>query len=265
MTPYDPQSLNPYAYSRNNPIILSDPSGLCPEEVCGAPTQGDRGSKPGDGANQVVPDPFTGGVMTVDEWATQVAFMQSQQPQCSSLGACRAQGISNTFKQDPIGGEIYAMGETFKAIAESPAGQAVYSISGAKDVGAAWLAAHADEGARSIAGGRAIVDPNKYDYLFGLVGGDAHNAARSAQNAQQLARVGVYDNPAGWKVLQDHFDDVVSRSDNVKHSFSNRYGDFQIRESLFAGPGGFLKFETTWHMSDAGPRLTTVIPMGGLS
>ena len=28
MTPYDPQSLNPYAYSRNNPIGLSDPSGL---------------------------------------------------------------------------------------------------------------------------------------------------------------------------------------------------------------------------------------------
>ena len=38
---------------------------------------GERGSKPGDGANQVVPDPFTGGVMTVDEWATQVALPSS--------------------------------------------------------------------------------------------------------------------------------------------------------------------------------------------
>lgn len=46
-------------------------------------------------------------------------------------------------------------------------------------------------------------------------------------------------------------------------SYTNQYKTFEIRESLFAAPGGFLKFETAWQVSDAGLRLTTVIPMGG--
>jgi RHS repeat-associated protein len=33
LTPYDPQGLNPYAYARNNPIGLSDPSGLKPADL----------------------------------------------------------------------------------------------------------------------------------------------------------------------------------------------------------------------------------------
>lgn len=33
--------------------------------------------------------------------------------------------------------------------------------------------------------------------------------------------------------------------------------------TLFGGPGRFLKFESTWHVTDAGLRLTTVVPMGG--
>ena len=51
------------------------------------------------------------------------------------------------------------------------------------------------------------------------------------------------------------------------HSFvrtlANEHGTFQISESLFSGPGGFLKFESTWQVTDDGFRLTTVIPMGG--
>jgi len=44
---------------------------------------------------------------------------------------------------------------------------------------------------------------------------------------------------------------------------ANEHGTFQISESLFSGPGGFLKFESTWQVTDDGFRLTTVIPMGG--
>ena len=111
--------------------------------------------------------------------------------------------------------------------------------------------------------GRAVVDAGKFDYLFGTVASNAHNAARSAQNAQQLARIGVYDNAAGRSLLSSHFDDVVVGSNNVARTFTNEYGTFQVRDSLFAGPGGFLKFESTWQVTDDGLRLTTVIPMGG--
>lgn len=31
----DPQSVNGYAYARNSPITTSDPSGLCPKDICG--------------------------------------------------------------------------------------------------------------------------------------------------------------------------------------------------------------------------------------
>ncbi|WP_240496441.1 RHS repeat-associated core domain-containing protein [Streptomyces torulosus] len=33
-TPYTPQNLNAYSYSGNNPVASSDPSGLCPKDIC---------------------------------------------------------------------------------------------------------------------------------------------------------------------------------------------------------------------------------------
>ncbi|MCL2780136.1 MAG: hypothetical protein FWD74_01355 [Actinomycetia bacterium] len=109
----------------------------------------------------------------------------------------------------------------------------------------------------------ALVDSGKYDYLFGKVASSSHNAARSAQNAQQLARIGVYDNATGRALLQSHFDDVVAKGDNIVRSYTDAHGTFQVRDSLFFGPGGSLKFESTWQVTDSGLRLTTVIPMGG--
>lgn len=50
---------------------------------------------------------------------------------------------------------------------------------------------------------------------------------------------------------------------NIVQTFANEHGTFQIRESLFSGPGGFLKFESTCQVTGDGCRLTTVIPMGG--
>lgn len=60
-----------------------------------------------------------------------------------------------------------------------------------------------------------------------------------------------------------HFDEVVSRTDNIARTFTNEHGTFQVRDSLFSGRGGFLKFETTWQVTDDGLKLSSVIPMGG--
>ncbi|WP_306670139.1 RHS repeat-associated core domain-containing protein [Rhodococcus opacus] len=115
-----------------------------------------------------------------------------------------------------------------------------------------------DETARSV-----TIDDGKYDYLFGHVDLNAHNADRSAQNVAQLARIGIHDTPGGRALLQEHFESPVATDANISRSFSTEYGDFQLRESLFAGPGRFLKLETSWQVSPEGLRLVTVIPRGG--
>jgi hypothetical protein len=48
-------------------------------------------------------------------------------------------------------------------------------------------------------------------------------------------------------------------------TFTNEYGTFQVRESLFAGTGRFLKFESTWQAFEIGSsRFITAIPFGNL-
>lgn len=136
-------------------------------------------------------------------------------------------------------------------------------IAGAQGAAGTGAGTGAAAGATSVAHtSRAIVDARKLDYLFGNVASNAHNAARSAQNAQQLAQVGVHDNLAGRALVSSHLDDVVASSGNIARTFTNEHGAFQVRDSLFAGPGGFLKFESTWRVTGDGLRLTTVIPIG---
>lgn len=110
--------------------------------------------------------------------------------------------------------------------------------------------------------GRALIDNGKYDYLFGKVDSNSHNAARSQQNKAQLARIGVHDTPQGRSLIKNHLDEAVANDANVKRTYTDEHGTFQIRDSLFAGPGGFLHFESAWQVTQDGLRLTTIIPKG---
>jgi hypothetical protein len=114
----------------------------------------------------------------------------------------------------------------------------------------------------------ANIAEGKFDYLFGKAKGTknaAHNLPRTNQNAMQMKRLGVPDTAEGHSMLRSHLDDVIQSDSNIARSFQNKYGSYEVRESLFSGPSGkFSKLESTWEiMSDGSRRLTTVIPYGG--
>lgn len=110
---------------------------------------------------------------------------------------------------------------------------------------------------------RAIVSEGKFGYLFGRASGNKHNIDRAAGNAVELRRVGIHDDQVGRAMLQRHFDETVADSTNIVSTHTNQWGTFQTRESLLAGPDGFLKFRTTWEVvSETEFRMTTAIPFG---
>jgi filamentous hemagglutinin len=112
------------------------------------------------------------------------------------------------------------------------------------------------------------IDPNKFKYIFGEVASSEHNAARSLQNAAQMNRVGISNTAQGRQILTQALEKAAKEPSNVTRTFTRTVGDavqtFEVRESLFSGPGGFLKLESTWEvLADGTRRLTTVIPFGG--
>jgi RHS repeat-associated protein len=115
--------------------------------------------------------------------------------------------------------------------------------------------------ARKVTKGIEIA-PGKFDYLFGRVSSNAHNAARSNQLALEMKRLGVPDTAAGRQMLTEHLSAAAQAEGNIVLTFSNQYGNFEVRESLFMGPSGkAAKFESTFQvLEDGSRRLSTVIP-----
>ncbi len=107
------------------------------------------------------------------------------------------------------------------------------------------------------------IAPGKFDYLFGRVASNSHNAARSNQLALEMKRLGVPDNSAGRQMLTDHLTLSAKTEGNVINTFSNQYGKFEVRESFFMGPSGkAANFQSTFQVLDDGTRkLSKVIPL----
>jgi filamentous hemagglutinin len=115
--------------------------------------------------------------------------------------------------------------------------------------GAAQISTHDGASIGQAIGGplsRAIVDNGKLDYLFGGVRSSVHNAARSAQNIREMSRLGLTGSVHGRSLIENHLQAVVEDAKNIAREYSNEFGTFQVRESLFAGPSGaFSKLEST--------------------
>ncbi len=70
-----------------------------------------------------------------------------------------------------------------------------------------------------------------------------------------LEGIGIHDTYCWRLYLTKHFHHVF----NNPKSISIQNGDWVICDSLLAGPGGYLKVESTWK----GNRLITVVLKGG--
>lgn len=74
------------------------------------------------------------------------------------------------------------------------------------------------------------IAPGKFDYLFGRVASNSHNAARSNQLALEMKMRGIPDNAAGRQMLTEHLALSTKTEGNVINTFSNQYGKFEVRE-----------------------------------
>ncbi|EJO94104.1 filamentous hemagglutinin [Ectopseudomonas mendocina DLHK] len=107
------------------------------------------------------------------------------------------------------------------------------------------------------------IAPGKFDYMFGRVASNSHNAARSNQLALEMKRLGVPDNASGRQMLTEHLALSAKTEGNVVNTFTNQFGKFEVRESLFMGPSGkAANFQSTFQVLEDGTRkLSTIIPI----
>lgn len=301
-TPADQPSVSPYAYAHNNPLTGSDPAGTCDwwdvqcritekvvnlwtYETSGPHTAQDRERDFGAGlvrSGAELIDGTWNGIVDIYNWdqhwkgspglpdSVKLHLADDWDHFASThLGVDTTSpyynfgAISGTVLQFliPVGGEEAAGGRGLGKVIDELLGHLKLPKWRPKPPKAEPKLPHV---AVPVGSDRAVVDPNKYKYLFGKVKADPHNTPRSLQNLNQLARVGIYDNAEGHALLEEALREAVATDDNIASTFQNEWGTFQVRDSLLVGPRGLLKLETTWQVMDGGRlRLTTVIPMGG--
>jgi hypothetical protein len=111
------------------------------------------------------------------------------------------------------------------------------------------------------------IQDRKLDYLFNKdIKPDVHNSPRAVQNAQQLQKLGIYNDKEGRKIIREHLNSVFQNNNNIIDSYINPHKKtIEKRESLLAGPGGLLKVLSSWEVLPDGTRRLTSCQFFGKS
>jgi hypothetical protein len=108
----------------------------------------------------------------------------------------------------------------------------------------------------TIEGGVKLNFGKKLEYIFGNATGTKHNIDRSIAMENQLKKIGILDDEAGRKLVLENLTKAFNDPSSIlKEQENGRI----VRESLLAGPDGFVKVESIWE--DA--KLVTVTILGG--
>ncbi|WP_242685685.1 VENN motif pre-toxin domain-containing protein, partial [Photorhabdus sp. RW14-46] len=118
---------------------------------------------------------------------------------------------------------------------------------------------------KQAAKSNVVIDPNKINYIFGRVSSNKHNADRSTQMEQSMRRLGIPTDEKGAQYLMDHISKVPKTQGNIVQVYTDKFGKYEVRESLLFGPSGkATKLETSFEiMPDGTRRFITTIPKEG--
>lgn len=115
-------------------------------------------------------------------------------------------------------------------------------------------------------GGDVNLPEDKFKYFFGEATGSEHNLARSNELALQMKTLGVSNTLEGRTLVRENLEAAALAEDNITKAWSTQYGDYVLKESLFAGPSGrFALFRSSWRVFDDGSMLFSSLTIIGQS
>jgi RHS repeat-associated protein len=239
--PANPQSLNRYSYTRNNPLKFIDSTGHKEEGAC----------SPGD-ENETCKNQEA---VYEAYWA--YCAENPGDPACQSGDVGEAAlfflaAVSGGILLEDlvtIGGGLLWEGIKWTA--------AALCLDGNCTNEAETMLADGASGNGLGVDARLIPElGKKLEFMLGKATGSAHNIDRSQSLLAQLQRIGLSDNPETRAYLAEHFTSVLNTPNNVLTVQQN--GNV-VRESLLMGPMGALKVQSIWD----GTKLITVYFLGG--
>ena len=110
-----------------------------------------------------------------------------------------------------------------------------------------------------------VIDPKKFEYIFGGVTSGTHNQARSGQLQSVMSKLGYYNDTASVEALTRHFRENGAKTSQVVKQFTKHIDgvetQFYVTESVLSGPGGFVKLSTTYELLPNGSyKFVTTVP-----